>query len=701
MTTAGWRTVRVFISSTFRDMQAERDHLVRFVFPRLREALARRRLHLVDVDLRWGVTSDQNALELCLDEIDRCRPRFLCMLGGRYGWVPPGADASITASEIAYGALEREGRLAYCSFYFRAPAATASVPAPEAGDFREPEGSTAEAALARLKDDVRAAAGVSTGERRLRVHDYACAWDRATRRFVGLEAFGQAVYEDLLDSVDAEFGPVTDAPADEFEDERAAMEAFVEARVDRYVVGSRQPVLDRLRAHAEGRDGTGWLCLVGAAGSGKSALVGRFWREMADRADPASPTARAVIAHFVGASAASAGVRQILRRLCHEVDRSLGAAARSEALPDETDKLRDALRERLERLGAARPALIVIDAINQIEAAHDGPSLRWLPETLPAGVRVVVSALPGPALDALRARRAPPEEVELAPLERADRTAIVDGYLERYRKSLDGAQREALLGKADADRPLYLLTALEELRTLGTYEEISTRIAELPDRIVPLFDWILARLERDDGFRDAERRPIGVAVVRAYAAYLASGRAGMTEAELADLVAPAGGAGPADALGNVAALQRLLRPYLMRRGALVDFFHGQLREAVLARYLADGPARLAAHRDIAAYFQRKADPGGDRTWTANHERALSELPYHQTEGEQWDALYDTLTDLGFLEAKCTYVAAVTTGAGAEARTVYNGVYELQEDYRRALERMPPDPADAAVSPAGA
>jgi hypothetical protein len=32
-----WRTVRVFISSTFRDMQAERDHLVCVVFPRLRE----------------------------------------------------------------------------------------------------------------------------------------------------------------------------------------------------------------------------------------------------------------------------------------------------------------------------------------------------------------------------------------------------------------------------------------------------------------------------------------------------------------------------------------------------------------------------------------------------------------------------------------------------------------------------------------
>jgi len=32
-----WRTARVFISSTFRDMHAERDHLIKVVFPELRE----------------------------------------------------------------------------------------------------------------------------------------------------------------------------------------------------------------------------------------------------------------------------------------------------------------------------------------------------------------------------------------------------------------------------------------------------------------------------------------------------------------------------------------------------------------------------------------------------------------------------------------------------------------------------------------
>ncbi len=31
------RHIRVFVSSAIRDMQAERDHLVKFVFPRLRK----------------------------------------------------------------------------------------------------------------------------------------------------------------------------------------------------------------------------------------------------------------------------------------------------------------------------------------------------------------------------------------------------------------------------------------------------------------------------------------------------------------------------------------------------------------------------------------------------------------------------------------------------------------------------------------
>ena len=51
--------VRVFFSSTFRDMHAERDHLVTVVFPELRERCERLGLEFFDVDLRWGVPGPQ------------------------------------------------------------------------------------------------------------------------------------------------------------------------------------------------------------------------------------------------------------------------------------------------------------------------------------------------------------------------------------------------------------------------------------------------------------------------------------------------------------------------------------------------------------------------------------------------------------------------------------------------------------------
>jgi len=53
-----WKTVRVFISSTFRDMHAEGYYLVKLVFPDLQEWCENRKLLLVDIDLHWGVTEE-------------------------------------------------------------------------------------------------------------------------------------------------------------------------------------------------------------------------------------------------------------------------------------------------------------------------------------------------------------------------------------------------------------------------------------------------------------------------------------------------------------------------------------------------------------------------------------------------------------------------------------------------------------------
>ncbi len=97
--TVPWDKVRIFISSTFDDMHAERDFLVKKVFPKLADWCERRKLRMVDVDLRWGVTEEaatrhKNVVEVCLRQIDSCRPFFLCFLGQRYGWVPRREDLS-------------------------------------------------------------------------------------------------------------------------------------------------------------------------------------------------------------------------------------------------------------------------------------------------------------------------------------------------------------------------------------------------------------------------------------------------------------------------------------------------------------------------------------------------------------------------------------------------------------------------------
>jgi tetratricopeptide (TPR) repeat protein len=96
---AGKLTFRVFVSSTFRDMGAERETLAKRVFPRLRKECERRGVTWGDVDLRWGVTDEEKAeglaLRLCLDEIDRCSC-FIGILGDRYGWAPDGEPAEIT-----------------------------------------------------------------------------------------------------------------------------------------------------------------------------------------------------------------------------------------------------------------------------------------------------------------------------------------------------------------------------------------------------------------------------------------------------------------------------------------------------------------------------------------------------------------------------------------------------------------------------
>ena len=87
------RPVSVFVSSTFRDMQLERDAIHSTVLPRLRELADAYGTDVSVIDLRWGVDTsgtteaeqERKVVRACLGEIDRCEPFFLSLVGERYG----------------------------------------------------------------------------------------------------------------------------------------------------------------------------------------------------------------------------------------------------------------------------------------------------------------------------------------------------------------------------------------------------------------------------------------------------------------------------------------------------------------------------------------------------------------------------------------------------------------------------------------
>ena len=146
-----WKQYSIFISSTFIDMDAERDTIKFNVMNMLNTRYRSRKINFQVIDLRSGINteliSEQNRekriLDVCFNCIDSARPFFIGLLGERYGWIPSKSrresilrqlpedkkrllencgDVSVTEMEILYGAIGNNGEFIDNSlFLYRTP----------------------------------------------------------------------------------------------------------------------------------------------------------------------------------------------------------------------------------------------------------------------------------------------------------------------------------------------------------------------------------------------------------------------------------------------------------------------------------------------------------------------------------------------------------------------------------------------------
>ena len=594
--------VRVFVSSTFQDMHEERDALGRVVFPYLRKYCRRRGLDFVGVDLRWGITEEQAkqgvTVGLCFQEIDRCRPYFIGILGDRYGWVPTKAQlkalpylkvesgCSITELEIRYGALDDETSNARAHFYFRSP--------------RQPQGQTADAKpepvsyrsrLALLKDRIR------------RTH-YSLL-----DGYGSVDAFSERVTADLCASIDRDFPD--DAKLEDFEREQAEHRLVARVRCSTFI--GRSADMKSLSEHAMAEDATGPLLVTGDPGIGKSSLLA-YWSQ----AHMATHPDDVFFLHFVGGADHSTSWDNIALRMIREISARFKLSLEP---PGRTEDL-FCLLPRVLSMAAARGRriILVLDGLDRMDTAGDKYKLQWLPAQFPPNVRVIISLAPGEMLDQLRQRDHKTHAVR--PLSATERDEFIDRYLARYSKALCRKHKDPIMNSPPAGNPLYLNTLLNELRLFGTHKELADRIAYYTQaRDTPeLMRRVLLRLEHDYD----RHRP---GLVEAVFSFICAARWGLTESELLSL------------LGDVpqavwAPLHIALEDMTLRRNGVLTLTHAHLRSAVHAQYDIGSDRLRTLRRTLADWFSARMD----------HARAVDELPWLLRETASWDRLYDVLRD---------------------------------------------------------
>jgi tetratricopeptide (TPR) repeat protein len=622
------RTVRVFVSSTFRDMHAEREQLAKHVFPALRKRCEARGVVWGDVDLRWGITAEAAAegkvLPICLEEIRSCRPYFIGVLGERYGWVPrqipeslietqpwlrDHRERSVTELEILHGVLTDPEMAEHAFFYFRDPAYIDRLPDSVSRDDFRSEDPEAERKLKALKDRIRAT-GFPVRE-----------------GYADPRAFGSLVLEDLGGVIDRLFpeGSQPDAlDRDAWEHEafarsRAAIETPPGERAGAYV--GRQEYFDRLNQHAAGNGPP--LVVLGESGSGKSALLANW--ALAYRNGHSDEL---LLLHFIGATPASADWAAMLRRILCEFNRRLQLRIE---VPDNPEALGAAFANALWRAAAKGRVILVLDALNQLEDRDQAPDLVWLPREIPESVRLVVSTLPGRSLDDLVKRGWP--AMTVLPLVPEERRELIVQYLRQYRKELS-AQRIAHLSAApQTANPLFLRALLEELRLWGVHETLDQCIDGYlsAETLNDLYERILARFEKD---YESDRPEL----VRDAMSLLWAARRGLSETELLELL----GEDETTPLPRAhwSPLHLAAELSLTTRSGLVGFFHDHMRQAVERRYLPTEDARCKAHLRVADYFaRRELGP-----------RQIDELPWQLRKADEWKRLGNLLTDTVFLDS---------------------------------------------------
>lgn len=603
MKKAQWENVYIFISSTFNDMHAERDYLIKRVFPELRLWCAKRRLKLIDIDLRWGVseedaTKNKRVVDVCLRNIDKCRPFFLCFLGQRRGWIPQASDInpetmamypkiteylgkhSITELEILHAImhpLHHESKTSHAFFYFRDSDYLKSIDHKDIRDLYCPCESDPDFEAFKLNIrnhfDVKNYHGQwnqkKTSNELVNVQGKDLSSGRLEHFTVEDESLKDSLLKSLKTAISLEFPDHDDikeiqSPKDQ---ELFDQDTFLFQACDSYIPRpvEEKKVLDYVHGNARVP-----FVLCAHAGSGKTSLLAHLISENQLRGK--------VFYRFAGISIDSSNAQRTLALLAEQM--------MDEQVIEEKDVL-----SAMDNIVLNFPSLlskikedvtIVIDALDQWDKAFE--ELYWLPAELNDHVRLVVSVRTDAEkqlMDLLQRHRL--MLCELAPMDSIEeKRQFMKQYMSQYLKEFTDEQMDLILPMEGTNNPLYLKIVLNELRIHGSFDTLIEQLKRYYGKTpVHAFTRVIERLEQEDYSTGIENSVL-TCVFLGVLAYSLDGM------DFPDYITIYQNLNPnyekEEIMDGIYEIARHLSPYLVIDGQHVDYLYDSFKKAVKLRY---------------------------------------------------------------------------------------------------------------------
>lgn len=595
----------IFVSSTFKDMHFERDAIQEITLPALKREAFQYGENLSFCDLRWGINTgdldseegSRKVLDVCLDEIDRCKPPMVVILGDRYGWIPSETltksaterkkieledlQISVTALEIAYGALSTPERCRQTLFYFRH--IESNCPSEYSVEDLEHEKK-----LNQLKAKIEE---LTEG----RIRHYSVFWNG--EKLEGVIPFAEMLAEDIKEVLLPEWKQKERLTP--FERERLTHWSFIAEKNEMFSARESlvQEYYDSLTQNEKN-----FLAIKAPSGSGKSMLFSHLALKLRDGGYD-------VIPFMCGLTSESNDSLDILRNTIYYMEALLGfphdaagfVSGNGQVYHTDSQNRKngmDALRERLSELcaaceKAAKRVVIMVDAADQLSSDENRDNLIFVPEHLSENVKFVMTCLPEFELVGKPA-------VCLMPITAGEKRDVIDGILRAHHRQIEKSVIEKMVEQTAADNPLYLSLLIQRLLMMNRDDFLAIKkagdgmsaiskhqsdvIVTCPDSLQEMSALLL---------QEAGKR-INQELVAEVAKYLAVSRHGLRQEDLAALLMDKW-----SALDFAHFITYMDDSFVQRDDGRFDFSHKCIREGFL--YLC--PSTKDLHKDLLQYLQ--------------------------------------------------------------------------------------------------